>query len=1132
MNQTSLPVNVDPRVLALLLERAGDPARACQAILAVLVARHDASSDAILLGARAYVGDADADVLFERLAPSTDEPAGLRAAVGPHPAAEVELHHEGGLSVVVRGPRVEGAARIAAQVARLCEGLATSTEPVLRLPILGAAEEARLRALTCVDGVRLDEVHPTVVALFERRVAERPDAVAVVDGARSLTYAELDAEADRLAGRLGTGGVVALFVERSADAVIAFLAIEKALATYVPIDVAYPAGRVDAILEVARPRVILTRRALAPRLEGRGELLFLDEAAPAVERSWSGPTVADDAYAIFTSGSTGRPKGVLVDHHTLANYIRAAEDVYGFRPEDRVLQGASLGFDLSLEEIIVTLTTGATLVIRSAPPIESVQTFLDECEREAISILSITSALWHEVTLRLEDGTVTLPPRLRLVILGADAARPDILAIWQRITGGAVRLVNSYGLTETTIVATTWEATQEPLAPGWRALPVGTPLRNTSVYVVDEHDGLVPLGVAGEVCIGGLSVSRAYLGDDEMTAKRFVADPFLPGGRMYRTGDRGMFRVDGALEFLGRSDYQLKVNGVRIELGEIEARLRELDAVTEGIVVARKSTAGETELEAYVMVSDASLGEAAIRAHLHSVLPAPTVPARIVTVERFPLTAAGKIDRRALAELARKDDRSASFIPGSSTLEATVLAVVAEVLGVAQPGMTDRFTALGGTSLSAVRAASILGRRLGREVKARQLLRGESLREVCAEITQDEPEPPLALDRELDASIVPVGDTGSAPLARVFLTGATGYYGTFVLAELLAGTQAHVVCLVRAADADAGRARLARSLARFDCVVPSATLAERVTVLAGDLAEPRFGLAPDAWTSLADDVDAIFHVGAAVNLLLPYSALRSANVAAVVDVLRLATTGRPKSVHHVSTVEVLTDTDPAAPDAWLERPASDSPARLKEGYGQSKWVAEKLVEQARARGIRAFVHRPGRLMGHSRTGAFNPEDFLVRMLDACARIGAAPSLATGVDVTPVDWAARALVRLAELEPASPPAFHYVNRHAIAWDDLVGKIDAAGYPLRLVPHAEWCALLAAHAQGRSGSDFLLYLAGMVQEETEASIHGGPVGTQTDALLERASPPVDERLVAIYCARLAEAGRFPTTLAAAE
>jgi amino acid adenylation domain-containing protein/thioester reductase-like protein len=1080
-------------------------------------------------------GVPDADVLVALAA--TDAQADFTVCVK---AASLELRFRAALFDDA------AAARITDHLRALLAGMTTSG-PLSATSIVVGDERAWILARSNVGAVRLDEELPSVVDRFEGHVHETPAAVAVVEGGRELTYEQLDAAANALCDRLRGHGLdagerVAVYLERGVDAVVALLAILKARGAYVPIDTGYPAGRVEAILASAAPRLVVTRSGLAPTLpvgaaeDRRPIVLLVDEPAPRMASAATPrPRVLpeDAAYAFFTSGSTGQPKGVVVGHRALANYARAAFDAYGVRAEDRVLQGASLGFDLSLEEILVTLTSGATLVVRSARPIESVQAFVDECVERRMTVLSVTSALWHELTMRLADGSVAFPPLVRLVILGADVARPDVLASWQRATAGRVRLVNSYGLTETTIVATVWEATREPLGADWRAVPLGHPLRNVSAYVLDPKGGLAPVGVPGEICVGGLAVADGYLGDDALTAARFVSDPFLPGGRMYRTGDGGILRPTGELEFLGRDDHRIKVGGVRIELGEIESRLREFPGVIEAVVVARTTQTGETELEAHAMVSSTAANPASLRAHLERLLPAAAVPGRMNVVDRFPLTPAGKIDRRSLAAAAVAV-RSAEFVAPRSTTEKAVAETLAEVLGVPRIGMSDEFTSLGGSSLAAVRAASILQHRLGRRVRAHLFSESKSLKDVCVEL--DKPHEgaaeaaalarALERDAKLNPDIAPRRPPlGPAPLATVFLTGATGYYGTFVLADLLRETRAHVVCLVRAQTPAAGMARVASSLRRRGCVVDPSLLAERVTIECGDGDRPSFGLSPESFRKWSESVDAIVHVAARVNMVLSYPSLRASNVFAVESVLRLATTGRPKTVHHVSTVEVLADADPGALDALAERRTGPSPALLESGYGQSKWVAEKLVEAARDRGVRAFLHRPGRLMGHSTTGAYNEDDFLVQLLDACGRVGAAPFLDVVVDMTPVDYASRALVHLARSEPAGA-AFHLVAPQAPTWSALVASIVDLGYPLRTAPFVEWRSLVRRCSTSDGSASFLHYLSNLSREEMEASIRGGFESSSTRAALggEVTCPPVDAPLIETYLRALAADGRF--------
>jgi amino acid adenylation domain-containing protein/thioester reductase-like protein len=1035
--------------------------------------------------------------------------------------------------------------RVTEHLRALSVGLATATGPVSGIPIVHGEERTWVLAQSNATHIDREESLPTVVECFERHAQMTPDALAIVDGERALTYRELDAAADAFADNVCARGVaagvrVATYLERGADAIIAFLGILKARGIYVPVDTSYPPGRVAAILASAAPNLVVTRTASASMVQA-----FSSTEAPletfcvdTMEREPSArarPAVRPDdaAYTFFTSGSTGRPKGVVVDHRALANYVRAASEAYGVSARDRVLQAASLGFDLSLEEIIITLTAGAALVVRSAGPIESVQSFFDECIERRLTVLSITSALWHELTLRLADGSVQFPPLIHLVILGADVARPDVLAAWQRATGGRVRLINSYGLTETTIVATVWEAGEQILAGDWRALPIGRPLRNVSAYVLDPRNELVPVGVAGELCIGGLAVARGYLGDDELTQARFVPDPYVRGGWMYRSGDRGILRSSGELEFLGRADYRVKVQGVRIELGEIEARLRECQGVVEAVAIARTKQTGETELEAHVMVSSHEVTPGWLRGQLRSVLPPAAVPTRVHVVDRFPLTPAGKIDRRALAANSPQAERT-PFVAPHTALERLVASTTAEVLGLDQVGLSDGFLALGGTSLSAVRAASVLGPRLGRRLAAQLFLECPTLAELCAELERPAEEPrgsarplhALHADAVLTPGVVlQQPPTGPAPLESVLLTGATGYFGTFVLAELLRETAADVICLVRAPTPDVARARVLGALSRRGCPIDPELFARRVSCVCGDVAQPRFDLSRETFQRISASVDAIFHLAAKVSMLLPYETLRASNVSALEWVLHMAVTGRPKTVHHVSTIEVLADIDRGQPLALAERAAAPSPALLESGYGQSKWVAEKLIEQARERGLRAYIHRPGRLTGHSLTGAFNDDDFLVQLLDACGRVAAAPMLDVEVDMTPVDGASRALVRLARTEPEQE-RFHLVRPDPIAWTALIETVIAIGYPLRVVPHSRWRSMLHELTARDEHATFLHYLASLSGEEIEASLRGGHATAATSLALGPGFewPPTEAPLLATYLRALSDAGRF--------
>jgi myxalamid-type nonribosomal peptide synthetase MxaA len=346
-----------------------------------------------------------------------------------------------------------------------------------------------------------------------------------------------------------------------------------------------------------------------------------------------------------------------------------------------------------------------------------------------------------------------------------------------------------------------------------------------------------------------------------------------------------------------------------------------------------------------------------------------------------------------------------------------------------------------------------------------------------------------------------------------------------VLAELLRDTQANIVCLVRAQTPEAAAGRVKANLSRLGIAVHASALATRVSFLCADVAEPDFGLSTQEFAALAERVEAVFHVAAQVSMLLPYEVLRANNSLALQTVLTFAATSKPKTVHHVSTVEVLTDMNRHAPGALAERETANTPALLDSGYAQSKWVAEKLIEQARQRGMTAYVHRAGRLSGDSATGAFNEDDFLVGLLDACSQVGAAPDLDVMVDMTPADVASRALVLLAKAQPTQS-TFHLVHPRPPMWTSLLEMIVALGYPLRTVEHAEWRELVNGAAAGQIETTFLQYLAGLSQTELEASIRGGYESKAVATALGPAFdwPRLDAKLVATYLGALLGAGRF--------
>ncbi|MFF3653163.1 amino acid adenylation domain-containing protein [Streptomyces sp. NPDC002181] len=602
----------------------------------------------------------------------------------------------------------------------------TPDRPLSRIEVLAADERAAL--LATGDGTRTGLPSGTVVDLFEARAAERPQATAVVAEDAELSYAELNRRANRLAHLLiarglGPEDVVAMCLTRSAEQIVTLLAIWKAGAAYLPLDPAYPAARTAYMLGDTRPALLVVDEATAQLGEG-GEVPVLrlgsaDTAAhpatdptPAERRA---PLHADHAaYVIYTSGSTGRPKGVVVSHRGIPNTAAAAVHHLGITPDSRVLQFASLNFDASVWDIAATLTAGAALVLGPRDRAELGLPFAEFLTRNRVTHATLSPSLLSSLPADAESGGAG---EMTVAVAG-EACPADIAARW----APGRRMLNAYGPTETTVCATV----SDPLT-GTGTPPIGRPIQNARVYVLDAHLAPVPVGVVGEVYVAGAGVARGYLGRPGLTAERFVADPFgEPGTRMYRTGDLARWSGSGDLLFAGRVDHQVKIRGYRIELGEIADRLNQHPAVSDSFVKLREDGSGEPRLVAYVLVPESGTGPGTgtvdpdeLRALAAAALPEYMVPTAYVSLRAWPLSPNGKLDERALP--APAPDRPAVGHAPRTPREEVLCRLFGEFLDRDDVGVDESFFALGGHSLMATRLVGRIRSELKVELSMRTL---------------------------------------------------------------------------------------------------------------------------------------------------------------------------------------------------------------------------------------------------------------------------------------------------------------------------------------------------------------------------------------------------------------------------
>src|SRR5256714_36654 len=612
-------------------------------------------------------------------------------------------------------------------------------------------------------------------------------------------------------------------------------------------------------------------------------------------------------------------------------------------------------------------------------------------------------------------------------------------------------------------------------------------------YILDRFGQLCPIGVPGELVIGGMDgagLARGYLNQPELTAERFLDDPFRPGGRYYRTGDLALWSKDGQVEFLGRIDAQVKLNGLRIELEEIESVLQ----THPDVAAAAVSVQGETakQLVGYVVSADGELDPSRLRSFLSEELPHYMIPSRFVQLEQLPLTRVGKIDRAALADPDEEEvEEQPDYVEPATEIERQVAAVFAEALERERVGALDSFFALGGSSLQAAKAVLRLRQVLGVEFPLRLLYAHPTVASFAAALEAPAPE---AEGDGLPAADVAIGDLPTRAAQRfreVLLTGVTGFFGAFLLEQLLEQGEARVHCLVRAAsDAEAWE-RLEASLRSRG--IERDDLAERVSVVRGDLGQPRLGLAGDVYARLTSALDAIVHSGAHVDLLFPYAQLEGVNVGGTRSVVELATTGVLKEIHFVSTMSA-------------RRGADFDPSVY--GYAISKWQAERVLVAARDEGVPVAIYRLPRLAGDTRTGRGNDRDVVSQFVRRFAEMGVAPELELAEEWVPVDEAARVLVQTASKSPDGG-LFTIMPPSRVRIRELIELVAESGVPLTLRPPAEFMEeIVVRFPEDREVMSTILAPPVPIRESGLDSGHPGAM------FVDVAAPGIDESLLRRY------------------
>ncbi|HEV7745455.1 MAG TPA: amino acid adenylation domain-containing protein [Pyrinomonadaceae bacterium] len=903
--------------------------------------------------------------------------------------------------------------------------------------------------------------------LIEWQAERQPEAVAVVFDGQQLTYDELNSRANQLAHYLRDLGVgpevrVGICLEKGPAMVVGMLGVLKAGGAYVPLDPAYPRERLEFMAQDSQVEVILTQQDLPERPETARRVVCLDSdwehiAGFPVNNPENQVTPDNLAYIIYTSGSTGRPKGVMITHRGVVNNLHWRQSQWPLTPADRVLQSYSFSFDPSVWATFWPLLAGACIILpQSGGNLDSVA-LARSMVQHGVTVYGAAPSV-HSVL--IDEPAFQACSSLRYVFSGGELLEGYLQRqVHQHLSA---ELYNVYGPTEATIDCTYWHC---PRVPEPAPAPIGVPIANTSIYVMDRHLELNPIGAPGEICIGGVGLARGYAGDPALTAEKFLPDPFstVPGARMYRTGDRGAWMGSGVLRFIGRADDQVKVRGFRIELAEVERNLMRHDKIREAAVIVKRNSAANSSLIAYFTPSNSEDTPTSTElAELLEVrLPKYMIPDVFVPLEILPRTATGKINKQLLtAEADPRKKTERAFRPPRDVLETEISQIVESVLDLEQVSIDDDIFDLGSNSLLIARIASRLSSAYKIDLPVQHIFKDPTVAGIAAlvDIYQREGNygvtawtiEQVEADAELAAAITAEGLPPFAPGTpqRIFLTGATGYLGAFMLEQLLRTSNVECCCLVRASSREKGFDRIREAMQGYH--IWDDSFAARIHPVLGDIAKPELGIGQQEFAELAREVDVIYHCAALVNFIYPYSALRAPNVRGTHEVLRLATSVKLKPVHYTSTVDVLLGTHMQRPFYEGDESVLNNPNEIPDGYGRSKLVAEKMLANARARGVPVTVYRPGLIMGHTTTGATQTNDYLLVGLKGYIDLGMLGEPNIMIDFVTVDFVAAAIVHLSRQPESLGRFFHIWNPRPVHMGRAYDWIDSFGYHLKIVP----------------------------------------------------------------------------------
>ncbi|MEH7732671.1 amino acid adenylation domain-containing protein [Bacillus pumilus] len=972
--------------------------------------------------------------------------------------------------------------------------------------------------------------------IMRHHATHTPHHPALACNHQNITYAELEEQSNQFANYLIKMGVtktshIGLALDRSSQLIVSILAITKIGAVYVPIDIQYPSERIQFMIEDAELSFLLTTSHVSPSLTSLPiPTICLDKEKDLIlTQSTSNPSIdvkpSDAAYIMYTSGTTGKPKGVVISHRCIMHLTHNPS----FLPvdsSDTLALLSTISFDSSTFEIWSALLNGATLAIppygKLTPELVS-QTIKDY----DVSILFLTTGLFN----LMMESHLNDVKSVKCIVSGGDVMSPQIVHQALKELPNTT-IINGYGPTENTIFTTTFQ-----LPNTWDELvsiPIGRPVSGTIIDITNEQGESVSQGQIGELITSGDGLALGYWRRESLTKERFIE---RDGRTYYKTGDLVRQQPDGLIEYVGRKDDQVKIRGFRIELSEIEHVLIKHPSVKSCLVIATEVTPGDKRIIAYIIPFNKKTWDLhTIQSYAKQTFPDFMRPAHYVLLKNFPTTTNGKVDRKALPRYHfDRPSLQTEYVAPTDQIEEALCEIWTDLLKVEPIGTNDHFFDLGGNSILAAKTLMRMQETLHVELPASTLYEHPTIKKMNCLLQEQTPQTKQKLKSEgfLDGDIQPTHPFKSSSFKQnvVLLTGATGFLGAYLIKELV---QMHptiqIYCVVRARDKQHARQRIQVNMEKYH--LWDEHYLKHLKPIVGYLDKPQLGLSTDEFQQLAQTIDAIYHNGAKVNYVQPYHMHKDTNVTGTENIIKLACTEQVKPVHFLSTIAIFGPAgyldgtsdlfEDTSIDAYLPIVEKDI------GYSQSKWVAEKIMWEAKKRGVPITVLRPGFIMGDSQTGVHNTEDYMARLIKGCIQLKAYGELPNQrKEFVPVDFVSKAITTICK-DPANfGKAYHLVppQEESMELGEFFQKItEEIGYPLEKISYNDWVeALIKASDQHADNAltPFLPMLSEKVERDKtvwelyENMAHFDSTNTQTVLQAHGMTyPPMDDHLIKRY------------------